>query len=84
MTVELERPFVWPEEPESWAPWNKKEQEMAEEDQQAMMKTLQADADTHVNEGRRTSLREQAKELLEGKKRWKPMGNRQSVSMLTR
>lgn len=25
MTVEMERPFVWPEDPESWEPWDKEE-----------------------------------------------------------
>lgn len=25
MTVEMEKPFVWPEDPESWEPWGRKE-----------------------------------------------------------
>ena len=27
MTVEMEKPFVWPEAPESWEPWARKEKE---------------------------------------------------------
>ncbi|KAL1607780.1 mitochondrial 54S ribosomal protein YmL41 [Paraconiothyrium brasiliense] len=29
MTVEMEKPFVWPENPESWEPWGRKEKESA-------------------------------------------------------
>ncbi|KAK7193471.1 hypothetical protein DPSP01_000033 [Paraphaeosphaeria sporulosa] len=27
MTVEMEKPFVWPEDPESWQPWGRKERD---------------------------------------------------------
>lgn len=27
MTVEMEKPFVWPENPESWEPWGRKERQ---------------------------------------------------------
>ena len=82
--MELEEPFVWPEEPESFDEWNKDQNKMAEEDSEKFYRGQHQDADTYVNEDRAKSLREQAKALLEGKKKWKPMSNRQAPSMLTR
>lgn len=32
MTVEMERPFVWPEQPEDWEPWGKKDLERREKE----------------------------------------------------
>lgn len=84
MTVELERPFVWPKQPEDLSPWNKAEREESSELEKEMTKMSGSLKDTYVNEERRKAMREQAKELLEGKVRWKSLGNKQSGSLLSR
>ncbi|KAF2808459.1 uncharacterized protein BDZ99DRAFT_419591 [Mytilinidion resinicola] len=69
MTVEMDKPFVWPEDPESWEPWSKE-----------IYSQLQDDADgrdkpaTKIKEAREEAqtLAKQARELLQGKKRWRP------------
>lgn len=84
MTVELERPFVWPEEPEDYSAWNKEEVEMHEKEQKTMGEAQSPMADTFVNEDRRKSMREQAQALLEGKQKWKPATTKSLGSMLSR
>lgn len=84
MTVELERPFVWPEEPEDYSAWNKQEVEDSEKEQDEFGKKMQRDADTLVNDERRTAMREQARALLEGKQKWKPQTGRSLGRMLSR
>ena len=84
MTVELERPFVWPERPEDYTEWNKEEVEMGERDQDEYGMQLSPTADTLVNKDRRKSLREQAQALLDGKEKWKPATSRSLGSMITR
>lgn len=73
MTVELERPFVWPEEPEDFKAFNQEQVKEYEEDTKKMREKQQPTGDTVVNEARRESMREQAKALLEGKAKWKPV-----------
>ena len=73
MTVELERPFVWPEVPEDLAEWNPVENKMASEEQQGMQERMGGASDAMaVTEERRRGMREQAKALLEGRERWRP------------
>ena len=73
MHVELERPFVWPEEPEDYSPWNKDESKLATEEQREFQMELAPDKDRRaVSDVRREKLREQAKALLEGREKWKP------------
>ena len=72
MTVELERPFVWPEPPSDFKAWNKEQVEMSEKEQKDAGERMGPGRDTYVNKGRRESMREQAKALLEGRARWKP------------
>ncbi|KAK0344032.1 mitochondrial 54S ribosomal protein YmL41 [Friedmanniomyces endolithicus] len=77
MTVELDRPFVWPEEPESYTPWNKEETKMANEDQMEYQRRQGGDRDAlAVPDERRVKMREQARALLEGKQTWRPGGGR--------
>jgi large subunit ribosomal protein L23 len=82
MTVELERPFVWPEEPEDYSPWNKEQMEASKEMQEKMSEEDGSRKDMLVNEDRRKAMREQAKALLEGRVRWKPTTN--SSTMLAK
>lgn len=74
MTVELARPFVWPEEPEDGhKEWNLKELAESDKEQEAFQEKLGSQKDTVVNEERRRRMREQAKALLEGKATWKAL-----------
>ena len=82
MTVELERPFVWPEEPEDMSPWNQEQMEASQKMQEERSERDGTRKDLFVNEDRRKSMREQAKALLEGKVKWKP--NASSATMLAR
>jgi large subunit ribosomal protein L23 len=84
MTVELERPFVWPEEPEDFSEWNKAEMEDQDKEQQKMSKKMEPTGDTIVNEERRERMREQARALLEGRVRWKPVAGRNTGGLLSR
>ncbi|KAK0253878.1 mitochondrial 54S ribosomal protein YmL41 [Friedmanniomyces endolithicus] len=77
MMVELDRPFVWPAEPEDYKPWNKEEMKIANEDQAEYQKRAGGDKDTlDVPQERRVKMREQARALLEGKQQWRPGGGR--------
>ncbi|KAF2216901.1 hypothetical protein CERZMDRAFT_92972 [Cercospora zeae-maydis SCOH1-5] len=73
MTVELVRPFVWPEEPDDgYSEWSQKDvQNQAKEQEEFQKKTQSTTRDTLVNEERRERMREQAKALLEGRAKWK-------------
>lgn len=72
MTVELEQPFVWPEEIDDFSQWNKSEVDATEKDQRAQQEAMRPTGDAVVNKERRESMREQAKALLEGRERWRP------------
>ncbi|KAM3424651.1 hypothetical protein BST61_g6639 [Cercospora zeina] len=73
MTVELVRPFVWPEEPgDGYSDWNRKDvQNQAAEQRKQQDETMSQTRDTIVNKERRERMREQAKALLEGRAKWK-------------
>jgi len=83
MTVELERPFVWPEEPteEEYDKFNKKQNAMYEKEQEKFQERLGPNRDTVINTERREKMREQAKALLEGRAKWKPVADRGFGSM---
>lgn len=84
MTVELERPFVWPAEPEDLGPWGKGDVDAQKADEEAEQERRGQVADTVVNKERRVRMREQARSLLEGKSRWKPKTGRSLGGMLTK
>ena len=75
MTVELERPFVWPELLEDFSAFNQEQHSAYEEEAKTMQERQTPTGDTMVNEERRIAMREQAKALLEGRAKWKPVGN---------
>lgn len=82
MTVELQRPFVWPEEPEDYQEWNRKEVEGSSEEQEKAQEKERPSGATMAPEERMESMREQAKALLEGKAKWKaPVRSRYGVSL---
>lgn len=72
MTVQLVRPFVWPEEPEDFKEWDKDNMKASEEEMEKFQEAQTSTKDTNINEDRRIRMREQAKLLLEGKAKWKP------------
>jgi large subunit ribosomal protein L23 len=86
MTVELESPFVWPEEPESYdEQWNKNQYEDAEKGNEDYSKqTMASDKDTWVNKERREKMKEQAAALLEGRVRWKPNEKMNTGNLVSR
>lgn len=72
MTVELERPFVWPDEvDEEYREKEGKGREMEEQKEQQRLMGPMADR-LGVSEKRRVAMREQAKALLEGREQWRP------------
>lgn len=72
MTVELERPFVWPEETEDMTPWNQEQVQASEKEQKEAGERNRPMGDAMVDENRRERMREQAQALLEGRERWRP------------
>lgn len=73
MTVELERPFVWPEPLEDMSAFNQDQVQKYNDETKEMQEKMAPTGDTVVNEQRRVKMREQAKALLEGKAKWKPV-----------
>lgn len=73
MTVELERPFVWPAPLEDMAAFNQDQVQNYNQETKEMQEKQSPTGDTLINEDRRVAMREQAKALLEGKKQWKPV-----------
>ncbi|KAL9591359.1 MAG: hypothetical protein Q9179_007802, partial [Wetmoreana sp. 5 TL-2023] len=73
MTIEMPatEPFVWPEAPTDLKPWDKEMHEKAKEEQKGEQK-LMSDEGRRVPRGDGAKLREQAEELLRGKKVWRP------------
>jgi large subunit ribosomal protein L23 len=61
MTIEMDKPFVWPKEPESWEPWGKEQKEKGEKDS---VNEMQAGAEKKREAAQ--VLRKQAAGLLRG------------------
>lgn len=70
MIVEMDSPFVWPQEPEDFTPWDKKTFEAARDDQKTQQEVFQPDFKKQPARDRDV-IAEQARELLEGKEEWK-------------
>ncbi|KAK5153787.1 hypothetical protein LTR04_006148, partial [Oleoguttula sp. CCFEE 6159] len=71
MTVEMEKPFVWPEEPEDYSLWDKETFDAAMKASRAENELMQPDADQKPSADRET-IAAQAQLLLTGKEVWKP------------
>ncbi|KAI9723930.1 MAG: hypothetical protein M1812_000648 [Candelaria pacifica] len=69
MTIEMERPFVWPDEPDNYEPWDKVKFDQVEEAAQAERDRLGPQA-AEKPSGHRESIAEQARRLSTGKARW--------------
>lgn len=63
MTVEMEKPFVWPKEPvgEEWEEWGR-------DYDKGIEKEIKEESGLEAQE---RALREQARALLEGREEWK-------------
>ncbi|KAL8930961.1 MAG: hypothetical protein Q9208_000062 [Pyrenodesmia sp. 3 TL-2023] len=73
MTVEMPAtsPFVWPEAPTDFSPWDQEAQRKAEASQKREKK-LTGDEGRYMPKPGAEELRKQAEELLAGKSTWRP------------
>ncbi|KAI4086975.1 MAG: hypothetical protein LQ344_007144 [Seirophora lacunosa] len=73
MTVEMpaSAPFVWPDAPDDFTPWDKQAQEKAEASREREQKAMGAEG-KGMPRGDGGKLREQAARLLRGEGRWRP------------
>ncbi|KAF2238971.1 hypothetical protein EV356DRAFT_225183 [Viridothelium virens] len=71
MTVQMDKPFVWPEEPTDFEPWSKETFDAAHEEQRKAREQSRPMADLKDSTDRKT-LAEQAEQLLSGKEKWRP------------
>jgi len=75
MTVEMQEPFVWPESPEDMTPWDNEHYTKSEEYQKNAKPEATGRRSKHAlepDEEDRGAFEKQAKELLEGKRVWRP------------
>ncbi|EKD17452.1 mitochondrial 54S ribosomal protein uL23m [Drepanopeziza brunnea f. sp. 'multigermtubi'] len=69
MLVEMEKPFVWPAEPENFDPWDKKTFDAAKKDREQTSEVY--NPEYRLKPARdRESIAEQAKSLLKGETTW--------------
>ena len=73
MTIEMpqSRPFVWPAPIEDFRAWDKERQDLTEKEQEEEHDRRQGPTGQTKQPMDGKTLREQAKELLEGKRRWR-------------
>ncbi|KAF3483662.1 RIO1 family protein kinase [Arthroderma uncinatum] len=72
MTIEMTEPFVWPKEPEDYAPWERDTFFEAKKLQEEFQESHAHDAPMKAPEHKRELLAEQAKQMLDGKEQWQP------------
>ncbi|KAI9794457.1 MAG: hypothetical protein M1816_005527 [Peltula sp. TS41687] len=72
MMVEMDKGFVWPEEPVDFAAWDKKSFDAVHEAQEEERDYLRPDG-KFLPDRERESIAEQARRLLRGQERWKPV-----------
>lgn len=71
MTVEMDKPFVWPDEPKDWTPYGRDLYKAAEEYSEKEQQKMMPDAIYEGPEDRKT-LHEQAERLRRGEEKWEP------------
>lgn len=74
MTVEMDKPFVFPKEPEDYEAFDQKRYEAAGEANKKYEEMRGRLSDAKFDKDDMERMREQAKALLEGKARWKGKG----------
>ncbi|KAF2401234.1 hypothetical protein EJ06DRAFT_521094 [Trichodelitschia bisporula] len=82
MTVEMDKPFYWPDDPEDFTPWDKETFDAASEEQERGQGGKRKDKPAPRMEERedKPTLAEQAKALLSGKVKWSPTKQMQPLS----
>lgn len=70
MTVEMERPFVWPDEPEDFKAWDQKTHRLVEEYQEEAGKRMDPRQAKMEADPERESIAVQAKRILRGEDPW--------------
>jgi len=77
MTIEMERPFVWPEEPkgEDLEKWDKKNYDAVKAYREDQESPFRPNARQIAPTKERDSIASQAKAMLKGKEEWKPTGS---------
>ncbi|TVY25331.1 54S ribosomal protein, mitochondrial [Lachnellula hyalina] len=71
MMIEMEQPFVWPEEPTNFDEWDKDTHDAAKKEREATEATFRPDIREKPT-AERKSIAEQAKALLRGEDTWTP------------
>ncbi|KAF7870037.1 hypothetical protein EAF04_004821 [Stromatinia cepivora] len=71
MMVEMERPFVWPEEPKDFSAWDKEGLKKRQEHEEELQAEQYPDAKQKPSK-ERLSIAEQARKILQGKEKWAP------------
>ncbi|PQE05254.1 mitochondrial ribosomal subunit L23 protein [Rutstroemia sp. NJR-2017a BVV2] len=74
MTVEMVKPFVWPEEPKDLSAWDQEQWKKRQEMEKGTRESYQPDARQRPN-NERLSIAQQAKALLQGEDEWEPSEN---------
>ncbi|KAF2460872.1 hypothetical protein BDY21DRAFT_333670 [Lineolata rhizophorae] len=72
MFIDMDRPFVWPDEPTDFEPWDKEQFELTNEYQQKTAGRRNSEQEPRGSDEERKTLAEQARDLLEGRQKWKP------------
>ncbi|EER24996.1 hypothetical protein D8B26_007581 [Coccidioides posadasii str. Silveira] len=72
MTVEMTEPFVWPEEPKDFSPWERDTYFEAKKMQEDYQEAHGPEAGMKAPERQRELLAEQAKRLKQGRETWQP------------
>ncbi|EAS27973.3 mitochondrial 54S ribosomal protein YmL41 [Coccidioides immitis RS] len=72
MTVEMTEPFVWPEEPKDFSPWERDTYFEAKKMQEDYQEAHGPESGMKAPERQRELLAEQAKRLKQGRETWQP------------
>ncbi|OJJ50923.1 hypothetical protein ASPZODRAFT_21426 [Penicilliopsis zonata CBS 506.65] len=72
MTVEMTEPFAWPEAPKDMAAWETEQYYKAKKYQDHLHDQQRPEAAMEANKEDRQAFEEQAKELQDGKRVWRP------------
>ncbi|EGD90130.1 hypothetical protein H112_02603 [Trichophyton rubrum D6] len=72
MTIEMTEPFVWPEEPEDFGPWERDTFFEAKKMQEDFQAAHAHDAPMKAPTRKRQMLAEQAEQVLKGEEQWQP------------
>ncbi|KAI9679411.1 MAG: hypothetical protein M1817_005433 [Caeruleum heppii] len=81
MTVEMDRPFVWPEAPDDFSAWDKSTFDAIQDAQETERNSYKPDANQKPAADR-DSIAEQARRLLRGEEKWRDRKDGRGVEKL--